>query len=327
MKEYSLDMEIEDLPYITPTIAKKLKEAGYKTVESIAIASPSEIKAVTGLTETVALFIVRSARKIAIWKNDKTETKARVKRQFTISTGISCMDELFEGGISSGTIVELFGSRGSGKTLICLQIAMRALNDGYEVAYVNTNKSLDLDKVKKFAKNKGISEKIVKRLKVLEAPDLWIQQILIERELHEHTSDILIIDSFTSNFVRVLMKKSAEIYYPINNSCRYEVLEYGDVIGLLNRHLNTLAKLVESNNMIAIITNSLNKKGKPYFNNLIQSTIELCKKRVYWSINIHRVKLSKVGRGNKRIAKIFSSTTLSEKQTLFKIIDEKISCL
>ena len=47
-------MELEELPGIGETTAEKLKEAGFNTIESIAVANPVEIKEVGGIGEAVA---------------------------------------------------------------------------------------------------------------------------------------------------------------------------------------------------------------------------------------------------------------------------------
>ena len=59
-KEYTL----EDLPGIGPAIARKLQDATYHSVESIAVANVGDLAAAAEIGETTAQKIVAAARKL-----------------------------------------------------------------------------------------------------------------------------------------------------------------------------------------------------------------------------------------------------------------------
>ena len=80
--------EIKDLPGIGEGAEDKLKAAGYKSIESIAVASPQELVEVAGLGEATAVKAINAARdslemgyetadKLAVkttgWKSDYRE--------------------------------------------------------------------------------------------------------------------------------------------------------------------------------------------------------------------------------------------------------------
>ena len=54
--------EVSDLPGIGAESAKKLKDAGYKTVESIAVSSPIELVEIAGLGDGTAEKAIKAAR-------------------------------------------------------------------------------------------------------------------------------------------------------------------------------------------------------------------------------------------------------------------------
>lgn len=56
---------LEDLPGVGPATAEKLREAGYDTIEAIAVASPLELKEIAGISEGAALKIIQAAREAA----------------------------------------------------------------------------------------------------------------------------------------------------------------------------------------------------------------------------------------------------------------------
>ncbi|NJE01993.1 DNA repair and recombination protein RadA [Thermococcus sp. JdF3] len=108
---------LEDLPGVGPATAEKLREAGYDSIEAIAVASPMELKEIAGISEGAALKIIQAAREAA---NIGTFMRADeyMERRSTIgkiSTGSKSLDKLLGGGIETQAITEVFGEFGSGK--------------------------------------------------------------------------------------------------------------------------------------------------------------------------------------------------------------------
>ncbi|MEM4747650.1 MAG: helix-hairpin-helix domain-containing protein [Archaeoglobaceae archaeon] len=119
-------VDLEDIPGVGSETAKKLREAGFTTIEAIAIASPAEISSIAGIGKSSALKIIQHARKMAsiggFESGDKVlERRRNVKK---ITTGSKDLDALFGGGIETQAITELFGEFGSGKTQLCHQLAV-----------------------------------------------------------------------------------------------------------------------------------------------------------------------------------------------------------
>jgi len=57
--------DLENLPGVGPTTAKKLEEAGFDDLMSIAVASPSELAAIADIGEGTAAKIIQAARQKA----------------------------------------------------------------------------------------------------------------------------------------------------------------------------------------------------------------------------------------------------------------------
>lgn len=70
-----------------------------------------------------------------------------------IPTGCNAIDELLDGGIESGTITELFGGGGTGKTNLCLQIARNVALDGKKVAFLDTE-GVSMERLKQISSDK-----------------------------------------------------------------------------------------------------------------------------------------------------------------------------
>jgi len=54
------------------------------------------------------------------------------------STGCKSIDELLGGGFESGTVTQLYGEAGSGKTNICLQAAVECAKKGESVIFIDS---------------------------------------------------------------------------------------------------------------------------------------------------------------------------------------------
>ncbi|RLG55291.1 MAG: DNA repair and recombination protein RadA [Thermoproteota archaeon] len=118
--------EITDLPGIGPQTAEKLKAAGYTTIESIATASPAEIAMISGISEAQAAKFIAAARAALDLGEVETayEFLQRRKQVRKITTGCKALDDMLDGGIETGTITEVYGPYGSGKTQLCHQLSV-----------------------------------------------------------------------------------------------------------------------------------------------------------------------------------------------------------
>lgn len=107
---------LTDLPGIGPATAAKLIEAGYASLEAIAVATPQEISAAVGIPLATAQKAIKAARE-ALDIKFKTALELKKERQTVgkITTGSKALDDLLGGGVETRTITEFFGEFGTGK--------------------------------------------------------------------------------------------------------------------------------------------------------------------------------------------------------------------
>ena len=117
---------LEDLPGVGPATAEKLREAGFGTVEAIAVASPGELVTAAEVGEATAAKIIAGARQAADVGGFETGDLIleRRKQVGKITTGSKSFNELMGGGMETQSIVELYGEFGSGKTQVAHQLAV-----------------------------------------------------------------------------------------------------------------------------------------------------------------------------------------------------------
>lgn len=151
-------MELEDLDGVGETIAEKLREAGYHTVESIAAASAGELKDF-GLGEASASKIIQSARQsLQMGFESGLEYLEKRKQVGKLTTGSKELDNLFGGGIETQAITELFGKFGSGKTQIAHQLAVNVQLPvekgglGGGAVYIDTENTFRPERIQQMAK-------------------------------------------------------------------------------------------------------------------------------------------------------------------------------
>ena len=96
---------------------KKLEEAGFHTVESVAFTPKKNLVTVKGLSENKVDKIIEAAAKV-VQMGFQTASTFFEKRQSMVqlSTGSASLDQLLGGGVETGSITEIFGEFRTGKT-------------------------------------------------------------------------------------------------------------------------------------------------------------------------------------------------------------------
>lgn len=107
--------DITDLPGVGPSTAQKLIDAGYTTIEAIAVATPRELELI-GIPSGQATRIIEAARE-ALDIRIKTALELKRERMTTkrITTGSKSLDELLGGGVETKTITEFLENTAQGK--------------------------------------------------------------------------------------------------------------------------------------------------------------------------------------------------------------------
>ena len=104
---------------------KKLREAGYHTVESIVYAPKKNLLAIKGISEAKADKIMAEGQKLVpTGFTTATEMHMRRSQIIQVSTGSKELDKLLQGGIETGSITELFGEFRTGKSQLCHTLAV-----------------------------------------------------------------------------------------------------------------------------------------------------------------------------------------------------------
>jgi len=307
---------LSDLPGVGQNILNKLIEAGYSTLEAVAVASPQDLSVAAGIPLTTAQRIIKEARE-ALDIRFKTALEVKKERISTkkITTGSQALDGLLGGGIETRTMTEFFGEFGSGKTQICHQLSVNVQLPlekgglGGKAVYIDTEGTFRWERIEAMAKAIGLEpDNAMNNIYFMRAINSDHQIAIVENDLPELLSKdpaikLVIVDSVTSHF-------RAEYPGRENLAVRQQKL---------NRHLHQLVRLAEMYDLAVVITNQVMARPDMFYGD---PTIAVGGHTLYHVPGI-RVQLKK-SRGNKRIARIVDAPHLPEGEVVFAITEEGV---
>ncbi len=307
-------MEIEELPGIGPVTAEKLKEAGYKTIESIAIATVAELKEVAGIGEETAKKIIDAAREsLRMGFMTGVEVLKKREQMKRITTGSKELDRLLGGGIETQAITEFFGEFGSGKTQICHQLSVNVQLPeekgglGKGAIYIDTENTFRPERIIQMAKALELDpNEVLENIIVARAYNSDHQMLLAmkaEEIIKEKNIGLIIVDSLTSHFRS-------------DYSGRGTLAERQQK---LNRHMHFLQKLADIYNLAVVVTNQVMAKPDMFFGD---PTTPIGG-HIVGHTSTFRVYLRK-SKGGKRIARLVDSPNLPEGEVIFFVTEEGI---
>jgi len=309
------EYEITDIRGVGETTAKKLREAGYVDVLSIAVASPEELAESAGIPISTAEKIIQQARKLV--KLDEFKRASEVleerKNAARITTGCKALDELLGGGIQTKAITEFFGPFGTGKTQISHQLSVMVQlpkNEGGvdgSAIYIDTEGTFRPERIASMAEARGLDPKeALDRIYVARVYTTSHQMLMVHKAAEiakEYNIRLIVIDSLTSLF-------------------RAEYVGRGTLAERqqkLGRHIHDLLKFAEKFNAAVIVTNQVHARPDSFIPGI--ETTSPVGGHVVGHAMTYRVGLKK-GKQHTRVARIYDAPDLPEREAVFTI-DER----
>jgi DNA repair protein RadA len=197
---------------VSPQLAQALREAGYYTVESVAVEVPhflvGRVGEKAGLTIEKAREIIGNAREMLPIKimtvKELYEEELKRKR---IPTGSKALDEILGGGISTHELTEVTGPAEAGKTELVYTTAVLAIKElNFPVWVIDTEAALNAHRIYEIAEARGLKpEEITSNMlfdRCLTSAELTLTLEKAHKIIKEHGIRYLAIDSFVSPFRR-----------------------------------------------------------------------------------------------------------------------------
>ncbi|HYY90800.1 MAG TPA: DNA repair and recombination protein RadA [Candidatus Dormibacteraeota bacterium] len=307
-------VDIQDLAGVGPVTANKLRDAGYDSISSLAIAPVRELIEKAGLENSVALKISRAARE-TIQTEFVTAKQLYERRQNLqrLSFASSNLDKLLGGGLETQAITEFVGEFGAGKSQICMKLSVMAqlpAKDGGlegKVLFVDTEGTFAAQRVYQMAKAMQLDpEKILDGIIYSRVYNSDHQILTVDHAFkicQEEKIKLLVVDSILSHF-------RGEYIGRESLSERQQ---------RLNSHLHKLLRIAQALNLAVVITNQVQANPQAFFGDPTRPAGG----NILAHASTHRVMLKKASKGL-RVAKIIDSPYLPESEAYFQITEKGV---
>jgi len=295
---------------------KKLREAGFHTVEGVAFSTKKVLIEIKGISEGKADKLLEAAHKIVpLGFTTATEAHATRAELIQISTGSKQLDSLLEGGIETGSITEIFGEFRTGKSQLCHTLAVISqlpLDQGGaegKCLYIDTEGTFRPARLIQIAERFGLDgSDVLDNVAYARAYNSDHQCSLLQQAsalMSQSRYSLLIVDSATA-------------LYRTDYSGRGELSARQMHMA---KFMRSLQRLADEYGVAVVITNQVvasvdgmsfgGPTNKPIGGNIIAHA------------STTRLSLRK-GRGETRICKIYDSPNLPESEAAFAITEKGI---
>ncbi|MDH5483088.1 MAG: DNA repair and recombination protein RadA [Candidatus Bathyarchaeota archaeon] len=305
---------LEDLPGIGPATAQKLKEMGFHTVESLAMATARELDP-AGIGEKKAFAIIEAARSSISVSFVRADELLRMRQSvLRLTSGSKALDGMIDGGLETQTITEFYGEYGTGKSQLCHQLCVNVqlpperggLNSA--ALYVDTENTFRTERIVQMSRHFGLNpEEVVKNIIYAEAYTSDHQMFLLDNAdevIKANNIRLIIVDSLTAHFRSEYIGR--EMLAPRQQK--------------LNKHMHKLIRLARAFNAVAVVTNQVMAKPDVFFGDAVHPIGG----HVVGHTSHTRVYLRRAAHGPVRIARLVSSPYLPEGEEIFKVTENGI---
>jgi len=310
-KKYEL---LEDLPGIGPATAQKLRELGFHTVESLAMATTRELEP-AGISEKKAFAVIEAARSAIGVTFIRADELLKMRQSvLRLTTGSKALDKILDGGLETQTITEFYGEYGSGKSQICHQLCVNVqlpperggLNGA--ALYIDTENTFRTERIAQMARHLDLDPlQAAKNIIYAEAYTSDHQMFLldnVDEVIKENNVRLIIVDSLTAHF------RSEYIGREMLASRQQK----------LNKHMHKLIRLAQAFNAVAVVTNQVMAKPDVFFGDAVHPIGG----HIVGHTSHTRVYLRRVAHGPIRIARLVSSPYLPEGEEILKVTENGI---
>lgn len=260
------DLDIQDIPGIGPTTAKKLRDAGILTVMDLAVASSEELSVeINSSKESAAAFIIAAQQLLRdsnlLDKEFVTADVALEKRKSMLrcTTGSRALDKLLLGGIETQAVTEFYGEFGSGKSQICHTLCVTASqpveNGGFGGGsiYIDTEGTFRPERIDQIAISRGLDPaSVLKSIAVCKVYNSSHLELIIKdlgKYINDFKARLVIIDSIISLHRAEFAGRGT----------------LADRQQRLNSMLHKIIRLAEIYNISVVITNQVQSSPDTFF--------------------------------------------------------------
>ncbi len=151
-----------------------------------------------------------------------------------------CIDRLLNGGVETRVITQIYGPPASGKTNLCLQVALNCIRNGKKVIFIDTEGGHSIERMRQIAG--GEFKKFIDS-SLFFGPHNFAEQDKIVRSLKNAISD---------KFGLIILDSAVSLYRIGTDEDKQQNLNR-----LMSKQFATLSELARIHNLAVLVTNQV----------------------------------------------------------------------
>ena len=304
-----------ELKGIDKQIKQKLEEAGFN-LETLSVSTSEELTAKIDIDTKDALKVIETAQaQLGIQPISALKFLELESKRGRITTGSTEFDSILGGGVWTQELTEVAGGFGSGKTQLCFQLCINVqlpIDEGGlegNAFYIDTERTFSPRRVAEIAAYRELDVKnILSNIYIgsaLNTHHLFSVVEQLDKEIQEKNIKLLIVDSFASHFRSEFIGKE-------------RLVERQQKIMQIAEKLIALAVKYD---VAVVVTNQIIANVEEF---LFGSPEEPALGFAWAHRPQQRIFLRK-SRGSSRIARLFDSSRMPEREALFYVTESGLT--
>ena len=317
----NMALDLDTIDEIGPATKDRLEQAGFKSIKDLVVRGPIDVSENTGMEMEKSIYLCNKARIRLedlgiIDKSFISATKLydKRKKEERISTGSENLDDLFEGGIESKAVTEIYGEYGTGKTQICHTLCV-LVQQQRRFKGRSDNRALYIDTENTFRPERIVSIALARKLD----PDRILENIIVAKAYNSAHQELIIEETgpiIDSNNVKLLVVDSAVAHYRSEFLGRATLSERQQ---RLNKFMHILVRIAEMYSVAVVATNQIQSSPDAVFGDAFRPTGG----HVVAHTSTYRVFLKRAGKN--RIARMVDSPYHPEREVLFTLNEQGVA--
>ena len=311
---HSDSFDLDCIDEIGPATKSRLEESGFKSIKDLIVRGPADVAEATGMEIEKSNYICNKARirleELGIIdKSFVTATKLYEKRkqEERISTGSKNLDDLFIGGIETGSVTEIYGEYGTGKTQLCHTLSVLVQQSRSQGGL--NGKAIYIDSENTFRPERIVSIANARNLN----PYKSLENIIVAKAYNSAHQELILEETgpvIDSNNVKLLIVDSAVAHYRAEFLGRATLSERQQK---LNKFMHVLVRIAETYAVAVLATNQIQSSPDAIFGDAYRPAGG----HVVAHTSTYRVYLKRSGKN--RIARMVDSPYHPESEVLFTL--------
>ncbi|MHA1243190.1 MAG: DNA repair and recombination protein RadA [Candidatus Heimdallarchaeota archaeon] len=307
---------LEDMRTISPELLEKLSKAGFTTVESLCWLSAEELIESVSIKHEIAQLIIDEAKTLVEHQPvSAVDLLEKEEKRQVITTSSTQLDDLLGDGIYTGEITEISGEFASGKTQICFQLSVNVQLSkemgGIEgtVYYIDTEGTFSSTRIAQIANERDLNAKAI------------LKNIAVTRT---YNSDHLMF--LIQNSEELIVKRNVKLFIIDSIASHFRAEYIGDESlvkrqQVVMRLAETLKTLVDKYDIAVVVTNQvIATMDESMFDKSPHPALGFA-----WAHRPHQRLLLRKGRGESRIARMYDSSRLPDRECVFYVTSKGIT--